>query len=711
MPSASLDSGRTTSGHASPPGVSDGYAARPLSDQEDLLRALFHGPVSMAISGADGRWRRVNDSFLRMTGFEPDEALGKTGAEMGLFPQPTEVARLTRSIRRGAQVRDAELAFRRKNGQAGHLLASVEPVKLSGDPCTIWIFVEISGRKRAVAKQQQYERELKQKNRLLEGLTRAQAAYIGQGESRRVFDDMLVSLVDVTGSQFGFIGEVQRTGDGTPFLLTYAMTDLARTTEERALFEKHQRGGLEFHDMNTLFGLVIQAAGPVNMPEELEHAAGGPAPRLSLGGLPPGHPVPFTFIGLPVIGSQGGPVGVIGLADRAGGYPVDLVQSLQPLVAGCGTLIEAQKALRRQREAEQALRDSEERFRLLVDGARDYALLMLDPFGRVTNWNAGAEQITGYSASESVDIHFSRFYAAEAVEAGIPDAELRAAEDQGRCEVEGWRVSKDGTRFWASMVLTALRDGTGVLRGYAQLTRDITQRKQLERMKNEFVSVVSHELRTPLTAIRGAMSLLQGGVMGPLPASALELVEIARSNCERLVRLINDILDIEKIEAGMMDLRLVRLEPERLVARTLDSLRAMAREAGVEVGYELVLADDWRGDEDRVIQVLTNLVSNAVKFSPPGGHVIVQIAPGERSHVRVSVRDQGQGIPADKMRLLFGKFQQLDGSDSRKKGGTGLGLAISKAIVEHHGGAIGVESTPGIGSTFWFELPRWEAAS
>jgi signal transduction histidine kinase len=225
-------------------------------------------------------------------------------------------------------------------------------------------------------------------------------------------------------------------------------------------------------------------------------------------------------------------------------------------------------------------------------------------------------------------------------------------------------------------------------------------------MKDEFVSIVSHELRTPLTAIRGALGLLSGGAGGELDPMTMELVDLARDNSERLVRLINDILDIQKIEAGKMNLRVSALAPAVLVRNTVEQLRAFAAETRVELAWAVEDDHAWHGDSDRVTQVLTNLISNAVAFSPEGGEVRVTVAraraPGRS---RVEVVDRGPGIPEELRRFLFGKFQQLDGSDSRKKGGTGLGLAICKAIVELHGGFIGVESEVGHGSTFWFELP------
>jgi PAS domain S-box-containing protein len=234
---------------------------------------------------------------------------------------------------------------------------------------------------------------------------------------------------------------------------------------------------------------------------------------------------------------------------------------------------------------------------------------------------------------------------------------------------------------------------------------DVTHRLEVDRMKSEFISTVSHELRTPLTSIRGALGLLEANVLSP--DEATETIQIARKNTERLVRLINDMLDLEKIEAGKLELRRGPISIAEVCDEALAGVRASAQDAAVTLA--LSVPTDLApliGDRDRLVQVLTNLVSNAIKFSPRGARVEIRAEAPARDRVRISVVDEGPGIAAAQLHKLFGKFQQLDSSDTRTMGGTGLGLAISKAIVEEHDGTIGVESSPGSGCTFWFELPR-----
>jgi PAS domain S-box-containing protein len=262
----------------------------------------------------------------------------------------------------------------------------------------------------------------------------------------------------------------------------------------------------------------------------------------------------------------------------------------------------------------------------------------------------------------------------------------------------------DGEVRWLWTRAFPMLDENGVFYQVCGVTHDITEKKEAERRVSEFYSMVSHELRTPLTSIRAALGLIEGGMTGSVPDDTLDLISIARSESDRLIRLINDILDMRKMEAGKLPLNLVPLDPHEVLVKTVAAMRGFAQEHGVELVSWI--NDDYKflGDDDRVVQVLTNLLSNAIKFSPEGSEVTVSVERTANGNIRFSVTDKGPGIPKALAHKLFGIFQQLDSSDSRARGGTGLGLAISKAIVERLGGTIGFNSEVGVGSTFWFEL-------
>jgi PAS domain S-box-containing protein len=267
-------------------------------------------------------------------------------------------------------------------------------------------------------------------------------------------------------------------------------------------------------------------------------------------------------------------------------------------------------------------------------------------------------------------------------------------------------LKADGTPYYIWAHTFPVHDEKGEVVSFCGVAHDINQRKEAEKRVSEFYSTVSHELRTPLTSIRGSLGLIEGGLAGEIPEKAKQFIAIARSESDRLIRLINDILDIRKIEAGKLTLSLVHCSPAELISSAIDGLRGMAMQSDVEITSLATFNATLLCDRDRIIQVLANLISNAIKYSEKGRKVAVSVdyLAGE-SVCRFSVIDRGQGIAGDQIHKLFNKFQQLDSSDSRPKGGTGLGLAISKSIVEQHGGKIGVNSFIGQGSAFWFELP------
>lgn len=395
--------------------------------------------------------------------------------------------------------------------------------------------------------------------------------------------------------------------------------------------------------------------------------------------------------------------GVEAARDRLRNETFALQAILLLLLAGAGLLVTRSNAARdsaRRRSDDLAARQA-----AIFDSAKD-GMIVLNRSGSVESLNPAAARMFGYGIGELLRRDIGVLFEV-APDRGRLESFLRRLQAHRGAAMGAMQEfvgrKRDGALFPLEVSVSAVPLADTSL--FLAVCRDISERREIEQIKVEFVATVSHELRTPLTSIAGSLGLVAGGAAGAIPPKALRLVQIAQSNSTRLVRLINDILDIEKIEAGRMtfDIRPIELEP--LLRRVVGDNSGFAAEYGVRIELEppprgaAILAD-----EDRLIQVLTNLVSNAIKFSSPEATVRLRVAALDRRY-RISVADEGEGIPDSFRDRIFGKFAQADNTDARKKGGTGLGLSIVREIVTRLGGAVSFDSTPGEGATFHVDLP------
>jgi len=365
--------------------------------------------------------------------------------------------------------------------------------------------------------------------------------------------------------------------------------------------------------------------------------------------------------------------------------------------------------------------DDQELFRRLVESVQDYAIFMLSPSGHVATWNPGAQRIKGYDANEIIGQHFSRFYSEDEVLAGKCEIELRVAARQGRFEDEGWRVRKDGTLFWANVVISAVRDNDGNLLGFTKVTRDLTERKKAEeeraariaaeeanRAKDAFLAMLGHELRNPLAPIFTALQLIKlrgGGGEDP----AFQVIE---RQSKHMARLVDDLLDVSRINRGKIELSRAPIDLRKAIEEAIE----VAGDAFKRRGHEFTVglpaeAISVFGDETRLTQVFTNLLTNAAKYTRPHGRVTLTAKASDREVV-VEVADTGIGIEAGLLPNVFDLFVQGRQGLDRADGGLGLGLTLVKALVVLHGGTVSAQSPgPGLGSTFTVRLPIAQSKS
>ncbi|HET9240218.1 MAG TPA: response regulator [Oligoflexus sp.] len=389
---------------------------------------------------------------------------------------------------------------------------------------------------------------------------------------------------------------------------------------------------------------------------------------------------------------------------KAGAHDFIMKDNLSRLGPAVEIQILEWKVRAEKRRTDRALRESEERMRVLVDGIKDYAIFMLSPEGHLQSWNNGVQRILGYAEDEFIGLPFATIFTSEDQAAGVPEAELAAAIREGRAESERWCMRKNGTSFWVSGATNALRGADGELLGFAKIMRDETERKasteererlyfkaqEANRIKDEFLATLSHELRTPLNAIIGFSELLS--MDSPDSEDFAYSLDAIHRNAQMQNQLITDLLDVSRIITGKLTLDMQPVQLADVLQEAMVSVQLAARSKGISITTEFAAEPrPVLGDKTRLQQVFWNLLNNAVKFTPNSGRILVRLHSTD-GRLLIDVEDNGRGIEPDFLPYVFERFRQEDGSKTRHFGGLGLGLAIVRHIVEAHGGTVHVTS-------------------
>ncbi len=654
-------------------------AQQALQESEDRYRDLYdNAPVAYySIKAEDGRIRIANKRMAEMLGYAEDNLIDRPIFDLYAdTPDGKEKAkRVFERFRSGAEIRGEEMQMLTSNGEPLWVSISAQAVRNAEGQVvhSRSMAQDISQRKKAEEETMRRNRELAALNQISQALNRL----VNPSE---ILESIYTSIGTVLDDRNLYIALYNEADQQISFPI-YSIDGERRTPTSRPA-----RNGITEHILRTKQALWI----PSRMDATLK------ALGIELIGQPA-----WCFLGVPMlVGDKA--IGVIALQDyeKETVYDASHLELLSTFAAQAAIVIDNTRLL-------DALQQSEAKYRNIFENAV-VGMYQTTIEGKYLMTNSALARMLGYASpielmEEMFDLN-RQFY----VDSNRRAEFLRQMEERDVVwgfESEVYR--RDGSVIWISENARSVYDADGKRIGFEGTTIDITERKQVDRLKSEFVSVVSHELRTPLTSIRGSLGLIAGGVAGDVSPNAKSLVDIAYKNSERLVLLINDILDIEKIESGRMVFDNHPIELMPLLEQAIEANCGYASQYDIELSLTKSLPGaKVNADQGRLSQVLTNLISNAAKFSPRDG--IVEIAATRRkSYVRVTVSDHGAGIPEEFHSRIFQKFAQADSSDKRQRGGTGLGLSICKAIVEKLGGRIGFETQPNVGTTFFFDLPEW----
>ncbi len=716
---------------------------RDLQEAETKYRHIFDNVAEgIFICTLDGKYINVNPALARIYGYDsPQNLIAEIdNIEQQLFVNPEDWRELTAALKLHQTVTNFECQVYRADGSTIWISTNIHLFCDRHKQATYYegTVIDITVRKQA-------ENSLRQSNNLLRGISQAQSRFIKDVEPAILFDGLLENLLQITDSEYGFIGEVFYTeaGEpyveeaymkmrGKPYLKTHAITNIAWNEETRKFYEENAPQGMEFHNLNTLFGAVMVTGKPV--------IANNPSTDPRRGGLPPGHPPLNAFLGLPFY-SRDSFLGMVGVANRPNGYDRALVDYLEPFLATCSNIIEATRSEQKRQQTEEALRESEERYRQIVETANE-GIWLLNANVQTSFVNPRVMQMLGYTRDEILNHSLFDFLDKSDREIEEIAAHKIFSLQPGMTENYDLQFCrKDGSKLWAIVSFSSIFDRNSQHIGTLAMITDISDRKRVEielaeakylaevasRTKSHFLANMSHELRTPLNGILGSVRLLQSNLKALSSG-----VHVSTANCQKgletiersgthLLNLIEDILEFAQIETAPVKLYSASIHLATFLAEISAIVNSQAMAKGLtftsEIPHNLPLGIEV--DRPRLKQVLIELFNNAIKFTERGritfrmviidycefmaAQSSIGISLQDYTTLRFEVIDTGIGIDSEQLTKIFQPFEQL-GELHNKAAGTGLGLTIAQQLLRLMNSDLKVTSSLGMGSTFWFDL-------
>jgi len=682
-----------------------------LFEQEAFYRTAFSAFVDSAVDAvilidSKASIQLFNPAAEKMFGYSQDEVLGENVKFLMPNPYHDEHDQYVQNYQTTGTKKiigiGREVLAQRKNGSIFPIDLAISEMEVGGEKYFNGVIRDISHLK-------QTENEVVEKNILLDGIFRMQTKFIAAEKGNAVFDELLVEVLKISGSEYGFIGEIKHPEAGAPYLKTKAITNIAWDKASREFYEQSALDGLEFRDLDTLFGHTIKTGEMVITNDPSNH------PKSK--GLPENHPVLNSYLGMPLF-SGDKLIGMVGIANRKQGYNEAFVKKIQTLFVTCTNLLAAYQSEQARCSAEILLLASEERLRssqTFADvGTWDWNIETGD-----LHWSDPIASLFGYPEGDLETTYDNFLNAVYPDDRDLVVEAFRACVEDGvDYDIEHRCIWPDRTIHWLSEKGDVQRDESGKAVRMLGIVQDISAKKDAEnnilkskdeaeranKAKSEFLSRMSHELRTPMNAILGFSQLL--GLDTNLSDNQHQsIAEIGKAGYH-LLDLINDVLDLAKIEAGKLLVSLESIEVNEILTESMELVSPIAIQHKIDINYDHGENEGYviKADKTRLKQIILNLLSNAIKYNKTGGSVSIECRALDDGRLRIKISDTGLGIDAKLQPNLFVAFNRLAAENTSTEG-TGIGLVITKSLVELMSGMIGFESTVGEGSSFWIDLP------